>query len=91
MESVHEKIEIIATNIRQRFTCEDCGLKVTNEKALEKHKKSVHDTKKIEKITSSKNTSKRIHCKVCDKKFNKMETFDRHIEKEHGPQKQKSK
>ena len=55
-------------SIRKRFTCENCEFKSTNENLLEMHINTNHKRE----VNISK--SKRLHCNMCDKKFNKQET-----------------
>ena len=64
-----------------------CDMKSTTKENLQKHTQSgheqnrnIHETKVSKGKTSN---SKRIECKLCDKKFNKVETFNTHMMKSH--------
>ena len=67
---------------KNEFTCEKCEFKSASEALLRRHDKSHH---KETKATSSKKvyTSKRLKCNMCAKKFNKLETFDKHMKTFH--------
>ena len=77
--------------------CNQCDYNATTRSSLDDHKKSIHekqpevievilDTRK--EIKKQKYVSKRIHCDVCDKKFNKKETFETHTRKYHSEKNQ---
>ena len=58
--------------------CDQCNFKTGSKTLLQRHSKESHEKEKSKK---SKPVSKRISCKTCTRKFNKTETYDRHIEK----------
>ena len=81
-KNTHESktiFEEVTTNIRKRFTCKICQFKTTNENTLKAYKEKIHQNKN----SGEKANSKRIHCDNCNKKFNKAETFERHMKIEH--------
>ena len=59
--------------------CEQCDFKSTSKIQLNRHKVMQHETKSYNDMKSSK----RKICIICDKKFNKDSTYDRHMRKEH--------
>ena len=75
-----------ATKMRKRFSCEVCTFKTTNTNYLKVHMDTTHQKmdNNIKNNTENKVTSKRIHCDICGKKFNKQETFNKHIKNEHN-------
>ena len=80
-------IETTAVNIRKRFNCEKCNFTSTKEHDVTNHINTIHvQSKNIlkEKVNKSGTSSKRIHCMYCDKKFNKKETFEKHMTTFHG-------
>ena len=53
------------------------------------HKDTVHGTCEIihnKNVSKSRINSKRLHCAYCDKKFNKKETYNKHIKTTHEGQ-----
>ena len=71
----HQDNNIDTAKMRKRFSCELCTFKTTNENFLIVHRENNHPQEDI----SEKSSSKRIHCKKCGKKFNKKETFNKHL------------
>ena len=53
----------------QEFKCQKCDYKSGSKTLMTKHNKMNHETGK----------SKRIHCNECKQKFNKEETFNKHL------------
>ena len=82
-----QAIEVSAAKIRKRFSCKTCNFKATNESKLKIHVGTNHTINKT-KLLHDKTKTKRIHCEVCDKRFNKKETFNRHIMIHQKPSKQ---
>ena len=90
-------IETQASKMRKRFTCDECGFNAAMENILRKHKETNHEPvlpKKVSNLkttsTTSKSKSKRINCSQCDKRFNKKETYQKHIATHHGKEIQKN-
>ena len=73
------------TKIRKRFTCEVCTFKSTNENSLKMHINTNHaqENKIRASKTDNKRKSTRIQCEMCDNKFNKKETFEKHMKIVH--------
>ena len=72
-------------NMRKRFSCENCEHKTTSENSLKDHIERAHKKENyLGKILAEKVKSKRIHCNVCEKKFNKPETFNKHMKSDHN-------
>ena len=73
------------------YKYKQCGLKANNREEYEKHMK-VHKTQnenndektKSNEVKKLKYIPKRIKCEKCEKKFNKKETFQKHVVKIHG-------
>ena len=64
-----------------QFTCEQCGFRSGSETLLKRHKDLNHN--EINATTRKTYTSKRLKCEYCDKKFNKFETFKKHMKLIH--------
>ena len=64
-------------DMRTRYACDQCSFKATSEIVLKTHK-IMHHERKVEK-----KVSKRINCDYCEKRFNKKETFNQHMKKDH--------
>ena len=62
--------------MRTRHQCDICNYKTTSKDVLTRHKEAVHGTKE-------NSGSKRKVCNICGKKFNKLSTFNTHMEKVH--------
>ena len=62
--------------MRKRFTCDKCDYKTTSKTVLTNHTESKYGNKEISE-------SKRKICSKCGKKFNKMTTFNTHMETCH--------
>ena len=75
-------LEMPKAKIRQRFACKTCSFKTTNDETLKTHVESNHLPVENQN-KKEKSNSKRIHCQFCEKKFNKMETFDKHMKAYH--------
>ena len=75
-------MEVPGAKIGQRFSCKTCNFRTTNDDALKNHVIIHHQSLENETIKVNRNT-KRIHCKICEKKFNKKETFDKHMKSVH--------
>ena len=60
------------------YKCNKCDFQATNTDSLMKHKKSYHEGSRI------KMGPKRMHCALCEKKFNKVETFKQHQRTHHN-------
>ena len=73
IKSVHEK---------RKYTCEQCEFASEQKDEVKKHKESIHEKSKVKK-KNSKYVNKRINCDLCEKKFNKKETFVTHMAKIH--------
>ena len=75
-----------ATKIRKRFSCEICTFKTTNTNSLKVHMETTHqqNVNNFKNTSENKSKSKRIHCDICGKKFNKQETFTKHIQNDHN-------
>ena len=76
------------------YQCNQCDYKDASQGNVNKHTKSIHDPQEnmIEKnmIESNENLQKkkkyvpkRIQCAKCQKKFNKKETYETHVKKQH--------
>ena len=63
--------------MRKQFKCDQCDYKLTWKAHLKDHENVHHQTKE------KKFSKKRQNCELCDKRFNKTETFNRHMRKEH--------
>ena len=72
--------ESVERMMRERHKCDDCGFKSISKDVLEKHRKIMHEKKKgpVAKET------KRRKCDACQKRFNKEETFKKHMQTVHG-------
>ena len=60
------------------YDCDECDYKATTKESIKTHIQSFHkgNQKKIY-------VSKRIKCNLCDKKFNKKETYYKHMKVDH--------
>ena len=81
-ETEIEKIDTVISNsnsfnIRKCFSCDNCEYKTTNENVLKMHINTNH------KNEVNIRKSKRLHCNMCDKKFNKLDTFNKHMKLDH--------
>ena len=67
--------------LAKKFSCEQCEFTSGSVTLIERHKNIEHKTP-----ISQRNTyrSKRLNCEHCEQKFNKKETFNRHMKKFHG-------
>ena len=86
---------MISSHNEREYICNQCDNKEDNKEDYEKHMK-VHKTQKenetenndvksqSNKVNKPKYVSKRIKCNMCDKKFNKKDTFQKHVMKIHG-------
>ena len=79
--------------------CDKCEYKSGSKIIMDKHNQDNHTnqtennqdelkrntkSKSTTKLINVKNKSKRIYCNMCDRKFNKNETYQNHIKTEHG-------
>ena len=67
----------VVQEMRKQFKCDQCDYKLTWKAHLKDHENIHHQTKE------KKFSKKRQNCELCDKRFNKTETFNRHMRKEH--------
>ena len=69
------------------FKCEQYDYSSSSKTLLKRHINTIHVQSKNmlkDKENKSGTSSKRIHCTYCDKKFNKKETFEKHMKTFHG-------
>ena len=78
------------------FKCELCEFTSGSETLIERHTETTHYEKTSVSVCKSpkekcqdknlkkKYTSKRLKCKFCEKKFNKEETFTKHMKQSHN-------
>ena len=59
--------------------CDQCNFNTKSKTLLQRHKDESHENSKS--VRKSKHTSKRISCETCIRKFNKRDTYVRHLEK----------
>ena len=59
------------------YTCNICNKKYKNKTDLKRHNENVHMNKTVY-------ISKRRKCQHCEKRFNKEETYDKHMKNEHN-------
>jgi len=64
----------------QKYPGDQCEYKATPKTNLIQHIASSHQDKEKQK---SKYIAKRINCEQCERKFNKMETYEKHKSLEH--------
>ena len=84
----HKDKAINSLKMRKRFSCDNCEYKTTNENSLKAHVKTNHTKENYQsKILVEKVKSKRIHCNICDKNFNKPDTFNKHMKSAHNEHK----
>ena len=70
--------------MRKRFSCGNCEYKTTSENSLKAYIGTTHKNENYaNKILVEKTKSKRIHCDICEKKFNKFETSKKHMKSVH--------
>ena len=76
-ESVHEGLHQQQTQeMRTRIKCDQCEFKTTSTIVLKTHTNIQHKSKVAA-------TTKRKICDICKKKFNKISTYNKHVQKEH--------
>ena len=88
-DSLHE--HILSCQNEVECKCKQCGHKTNDREEYQKHMK-VHeiqnesngDKRKSNEINKQKYISKRIKFEKCERKFNKKETFQKHVLKIHG-------
>ena len=77
IENIHAEVKKQETlEIRQRFNCDKCDFKTTSKTALTNHMSTKHENKE-------KKISKRKVCVICLKRFNKISTYNEHMNKQH--------
>ena len=88
---VHEK----TVHEKMKFHCYQCNYTATTKTNLIEHVESNHNHKNMVNIEADNKTdktdttvkktyiSKRIKCKICVKKFNKEETYLKHMKQDH--------
>jgi len=78
-----------------KINCEKCNFQDTSKANIKIHKETVHEANKfkdnlkkhkdtVHKVMKIKRGSGRLNCELCTKKFNKIETFNKHQKRIHN-------
>ena len=100
--TTHLKIHKETIHEEKTFNCDQCHYQSTKEEDCIRHKETTHDIPNVENTEENKAHSKggkqnkkyvqkRKKCELCEKKFNKSETFDKHMRQVHGSKTNKMK
>ena len=82
MKSVHDRKEKVCNQGQNQFTAKENGRQQL-QATLGVPEPSGGMDQSVESIQRKKYTSKRIKCDICDKRFNKRETFQKHMKQIH--------
>ena len=77
--SIKQKQKTISHHKETTLQCNQCDYKAATQSNLKEHIVATYDTIKPDKTY----TAKRIKCDKCERKFNKVDTYEKHTRMDH--------